>query len=378
MALLLRRTCIPRTTQLASRRVVCLRAAASAVVPTPAEPTDVTTLLSAEPVPAAEDPDRLDRTAEATTSIDGAEELPKKQHVWPHHPKAKRVAPTPLRPGPITEAELKVLENGVLLVDKPLSWTSFDVCNKIRWMLKFLGIKKVGHAGTLDPNATGLLIVCTGRGTKFCDDFMAEDKVYSGTLRLGEGTASYDAESEVSERQPWEHITDADLEAACARFTGELMQVPPMFSAIKVGGQKMYQVAREGGHVELPPRAVRIDSLRLWRDAANPQEVHFHVACSKGTYIRSLAHDLGRALGSAAHLVALRREASGEHAVGAAWALPDLVAALTAAKEAHAARAAERAEAERAAKAAAAEAGVEAGTGAGEMELPAEAQVQAA
>ncbi|GIL48544.1 hypothetical protein Vafri_5035 [Volvox africanus] len=237
--------------------------------------------------------------------------------------KPKRISPTSLIPGPIVN--VGVLQNGVILVDKPLGWTSFDVCGKIRNMLKFIGVKKVGHAGTLDPNATGLLIVCTGRGTKFCDDFMAQAKEYSGTMRLGEGTASYDAECEVSERLPWEHVTDLDLQAASERFLGDLMQVPPMFSAIKVGGQKMYQLAREGQSVDLPPRPVTISSLRLWRSETSPQDVHFHVACSKGTYIRSLAYDIGRALGTAAHLVALRREAVGSYRVGDAWDLRQLI-----------------------------------------------------
>ncbi|GIL74450.1 hypothetical protein Vretimale_2136 [Volvox reticuliferus] len=144
-------------------------------------------------------------------------------------------------------------------------------------------------------------------------------------MRLGEGTASYDAECEVSERLPWEHVTDVDLQAVSERFVGDLMQVPPMFSAIKVGGQKMYQLAREGQSVALPPRPVIVSSLRLWRSETSPQDVHFYVACSKGTYIRSLAYDIGRALGTVAHLVALRREAVGSYRVGDAWDLRQLI-----------------------------------------------------
>ncbi|GLC51944.1 hypothetical protein PLESTB_000565500 [Pleodorina starrii] len=254
---------------------------ARAVVTGVATPTSTIGVTSA----AIEQPaEARDRTPEASSSaslggVDGSGSSKAATR------KAKRVSPTSLNPGPIED--ITVLENGVILVDKPLGWTSFDVCGKIRNMLKFLGVRKVGHAGTLDPNATGLLIVCTGRGTKFCDDFMAQDKEYSGTMRLGEGTASYDAETEVSERLPWEHVTDADLQAAAGRFVGDILQVPPMFSAIKVGGQKMYQLAREGQSLELPPRPVSIGSLRVWRSETNPQDVHFYVACSKVGATRS-------------------------------------------------------------------------------------------
>ncbi|PNW71835.1 hypothetical protein CHLRE_16g690250v5 [Chlamydomonas reinhardtii] len=336
---------------------------------------------SAAPVSESLSPDvvateeqRADRTADASSSA-AAPDAPRPGF----HPKAPRVPPVLIKPGgPICDMEL--LKNGVILVDKPLGWTSFDVCGKIRNMIRFLEVKKVGHAGTLDPNASGLLIVCTGKGTKFCDDFQAQDKEYSGTLRLGEFTPSYDAESEVTERSAWEHITDEELQAAAAKYVGNIMQVPPMFSAIKVGGMKMYQLAREGQALELPPRPVTISSLRVWRDDANRQDVHFYVHCSKGTYIRSLAHDLGRALGSHAHLVALRREASGDYRVSDAWQMSDLVAEINGRREAHraAVEAAAAAAAEAAAKAAAetaaetvteavaeAEAEAEAGTSAG-------------
>ncbi|KAG2435888.1 hypothetical protein HXX76_007083 [Chlamydomonas incerta] len=301
---------------------------------------------SPQPDVVATEEQRADRTADASSST-GASDAPRSKH--PYHPKAPRVAPVLIKPGGAID-DMGRLQNGVILVDKPLGWTSFDVCGKIRNMIRFLEVKKVGHAGTLDPNATGLLIVCTGKGTKFCDDFQAQDKEYSGTLRLGEFTPSYDAESEVTERSAWEHITDEELQAAAARFVGDIMQVPPMFSAIKVGGMKMYQLAREGQALELPPRPVTISSLRVWRDAASRQDVHFYVHCTKGTYIRSLAHDLGRALGSHAHLVALRREASGDYRVSDAWQMADLIAEINGRRDAH------RAAAEAAAAAAKAEA----------------------
>ncbi|EFJ51263.1 hypothetical protein VOLCADRAFT_87889 [Volvox carteri f. nagariensis] len=156
------------------------------------------------PAETAEGVESRDRTSEASTS-NGVDPGFAPSNTPVITPKSKRVSPTSLKPGAIED--VNILQNGVILVDKPLGWTSFDVCAKIRNLLKFIGVKKVGHAGTLDPHATGLLIVCTGRGTKFCDDFMAQDKEYSGTMRLGEGTASYDAECEVTERLPWEHVT---------------------------------------------------------------------------------------------------------------------------------------------------------------------------
>mmetsp|Transcript_19759 Transcript_19759/g.55139 ORF Transcript_19759/g.55139 Transcript_19759/m.55139 type:complete len:353 (+) Transcript_19759:22-1080(+) len=158
-----------------------------------------------------------------------------------------------------------LLNNGALLIDKPLEWTSFDVCGKLRGTLKPWKVKKVGHAGTLDPMATGLLVVCTGAGTKFVDDYQAMEKEYSGVLRLGEGTPSYDGEMEVDEQLPWEHITDEDLERVARQFEGDIMQVPPMYSAIKVKGQKLYNLARDGQTVAREERPVTIMSLKLWR-----------------------------------------------------------------------------------------------------------------
>ncbi|KAL4437495.1 hypothetical protein ABPG77_003476 [Micractinium sp. CCAP 211/92] len=243
--------------------------------------------------------------------------------------KVKQVVMPTAVPPPTVPADPAAWENAVLLIDKPQGWTSFDVCGKLRGALAALLRRKnrevkVGHAGTLDPMATGLLIVCVGRGTKAVDAFMAMEKEYSGTLRLGEATPSYDADTPVEEQLPWEHITDEALLRARDSFLGEVQQLPPMYSAIKVGGQKLYEAARKGKEVERTPRTVTVDRFDLWRDEGDAQNVHFRVVCSKGTYIRSLAHDLGRALGSAAHLTALRREAIGEYRVQGAWDVEQL------------------------------------------------------
>lgn len=212
------------------------------------------------------------------------------------------------------------ISGAVLLVDKPQGWTSFDVVNKIRYRLKHqLGVKnlKVGHAGTLDPMATGLLIVCTGRATKQIDEYQGLPKVYTGTLVLGATTPSYDAETEIDEVFPFEDITTEDLENARHPFIGDIDQIPPMFSAIKVDGQPLYKRARKGEVIEVKPRAVHIESFVL-TEVELPR-VSFEVHCSKGTYIRSLANDFGKALGSGAYLSALRRTAIGPYLVENAW-----------------------------------------------------------
>ena len=192
-------------------------------------------------------------------------------------------------------------------MDKPQGLTSFDVIRRLR---RALDVKKMGHAGTLDPMATGLLIVLVGReATRLQDTFMGFPKVYSGTIRLGQTTASYDAESPVEEERSVEGVTQEALEAARQRFLGEIEQVPPMYSAVKVGGERLYKKARRGEEIEREPRRVSVERFDL--GALRGRDVDFEVACSKGTYVRSLAHDLGQALGVGAHLVALRREAIG-------------------------------------------------------------------
>jgi tRNA pseudouridine55 synthase len=216
-----------------------------------------------------------------------------------------------------------------LLVDKPQGWTSFDVVNKIRHRLKRItGIKriKVGHAGTLDPLATGLLIICTGKFTKKLTDFQGHDKEYTGTFRLGGTTPSYDSETEVDNIYPYEHITPASLEAARQKFLGTIQQVPPMFSAIKVDGQPLYKRARKGETIEIKARTVHIHEFELTN--IEPPDVSFRLQCSKGTYVRSLAHDMGQVLDSGAYLTELRRTQVGDFRIEDAWDLEELIEQL--------------------------------------------------
>lgn len=218
------------------------------------------------------------------------------------------------------------ITGALLLVDKPQGWTSFDVVNKIRYKLKHrLDVKKikVGHAGTLDPMATGLLVICTGKATKKLANYQGLDKEYTGALRLGATTPSYDAESEVEETFPTSHITPELLEQARQQFLGDIDQVPPMFSAIKVDGQPLYKKARKGEVVEIEPRRVHIYEFELTH--IELPDVQFRVHCSKGTYIRSLAHDFGKALDSGAYLTALRRTRVGQFHLDDAWGLEELI-----------------------------------------------------
>ncbi|KAG9446740.1 hypothetical protein H6P81_012868 [Aristolochia fimbriata] len=214
----------------------------------------------------------------------------------------------------------------VVLVNKPKGWTSFTVCGKLRRLVK---VQKVGHAGTLDPMATGLLIVCIGKATKLVDRYQAMTKGYSGVFRLGEATSTWDADSPVIQREPWEHIKDEDIRKASASFHGEIWQVPPMFSAIKVGGEKMYDKARRGETVELSPRRISIYKFDIERSLDDRQNLVFRVICSKGTYIRSLCADFGKALGSCAHLTALRRDSIGEFSADDAWDFQELQEQIT-------------------------------------------------
>lgn len=208
----------------------------------------------------------------------------------------------------------------VLPVDKPQGWTSFDVVKKVRALFD---VKKVGHAGTLDPMATGLLIVLLRReATKRQSDFMNLDKEYTGTFRLGETTASYDAETPVEERRPWQNVTDDAIDRERQSFLGTITQRPPMYSAVKVEGERLYKKARRGEKAPRPPRQVTVEAFDITgREGA---AVRFRVICSKGTYIRSLAHDLGQALGCGAHLTALRRIAIGPFSVDSAWTIDQL------------------------------------------------------
>ena len=195
----------------------------------------------------------------------------------------------------------------VLLINKPLNWTSFDVVRKVRNLVK---IKKVGHAGTLDPLATGLLIICTGKFTKRINEFMAREKEYTGSFTLGATTPTYDLESEPANFKPFDHLTEDEIKKATSQFTGEIMQVPPAHSAIKQQGKRVYELARQGKEVVLEPRKLLISEFEI-TDIALPV-VSFRVVCSTGTYIRSLAHDFGQALGCGAYLSSLCRTRIGE------------------------------------------------------------------
>lgn len=199
------------------------------------------------------------------------------------------------------------LEGQVLLIDKPLQWTSFDVIQKIR---KIIQVRKVGHAGTLDPLATGLLIVCTGKFTKRINEFMAREKEYTGSFTLGATTTTYDLESVPQNLKSIENITEEQIIKTTELFTGDILQVPPAHSAIKVDGKRVYELARQGKEVKLEPRKVAIKEFEITRIAL--PEVYFRVVCTTGTYIRSLANDFGEALGCGAHLSSLCRTRIGE------------------------------------------------------------------
>jgi tRNA pseudouridine55 synthase len=205
----------------------------------------------------------------------------------------------------LTQEEL--LEGQVLLVDKPLEWTSFQVIGKLRWIYK---IKKIGHAGTLDPLATGLLIICTGKFTKRINEYMGMEKEYSGSITLGASTPTYDLESEPTDCKLFSHITEEDIRKATLPFIGEIMQTPPAHSAIQINGKRAYDLARAGKEVKLEPRKVTISAFDI-TEIALPI-VKFTVVCSTGTYIRSLANDFGNALGVGGYLSQLVRTRIGE------------------------------------------------------------------
>jgi len=210
----------------------------------------------------------------------------------------------------------------LLLVDKPVGWTSFDVVGKLRNSFKPLKLK-VGHAGTLDPLATGLLIICTGKMTKQIDTFQAEEKEYTGTMILGATTPSYDMETDLDSQFDISHITEEQIRGNCQQFTGDIQQYPPAHSAIKIDGERLYEKARRGEEVELRLRNVTISEFEITR--IELPEIDFRVVCSKGTYIRSLVHDFGKALNNGAYLSKLRRTRSGNYKVEDAWEVMELV-----------------------------------------------------
>ena len=208
------------------------------------------------------------------------------------------------------------LEGQIVLIDKPLTWSSFQAVNKIKYALKnYTGVKKikVGHAGTLDPLATGLLIVCTGKFTKRISELQGMEKEYTGTFHIGATTPSYDLETEINATFPTEHINEELIHGTVKQFLGEIDQQPPVFSAIKKDGKRLYEHARAGEEVEIAFRKTTIHEFEITRIAL--PEIDFRVVCSKGTYIRSLAFDFGKAMQSGAHLTALRRTKIGKYSV---------------------------------------------------------------
>ena len=207
-------------------------------------------------------------------------------------------------------------EGTVLLIDKPLNWTSFQVVNKIRWLIKQqFNIKKikVGHAGTLDPLATGLLILCTGKFTKKIETYQAQVKEYTGTITLGATTPIYDLESEIDQKFDISGISETDILKNTQQFLGKIQQQPPIFSALKQNGKRLYEYAREGSKIEIPSRAVTITEFEITK--IELPCIEFRIVCGKGTYIRSLAHDFGKSLNNGAHLSSLRRTKIGEFRV---------------------------------------------------------------
>ena len=221
-------------------------------------------------------------------------------------------------------------KNGqVLLIDKPLTWTSFQVVNKLRWEIRQrFSIKKikVGHAGTLDPLATGLLIICTGKQTKQIDTYQGQVKEYTGTFTLGGTTPSYDLETEIDNTFPTAHITEELLHETTKQFIGEIQQKPPIFSAIKKDGKRLYELARKGETTEIKERTVTISSFEITE--IKLPEVGFRIICSKGTYIRSIAFDYGKALNSGGHLSALRRTKIGNFSVDDALSVEEFITNL--------------------------------------------------
>jgi tRNA pseudouridine55 synthase len=217
------------------------------------------------------------------------------------------------------EAPYDFEAGAILLLDKPLTWTSFDLVKKTKFALK---IKKIGHAGTLDPLASGLLIMCTGKFTKRIEEIQAQEKEYTGTFTIGATTPSFDLETEVDSTFPTEHITPAMLEEAAQSFVGEIDQVPPIYSAVKINGERAYALARRGEDAEIKSKRITIKSFDLTGIEGN--QIHFKVVCSKGTYIRSLARDFGLKLGCGAYLSKLVRTRIGEYRLEDAMDLTQL------------------------------------------------------
>ncbi|MFN8315948.1 MAG: tRNA pseudouridine(55) synthase TruB [Chitinophagales bacterium] len=219
------------------------------------------------------------------------------------------------------------LSGEILLVDKPQNWTSFDVVNKLRYAIsRKTGKLKVGHAGTLDPLATGLLIICTGKKTKELDNYQAQQKEYTGTLKLGATTPSFDAETEEQNPMPFDTITPAMIEDTAKRLTGIIEQTPPQYSAVKVDGKRAYDMARKDKAIEIPKRTISIFEFEITN--IELPFIDFRVQCSKGTYIRTLVNDFGQMLGCGAYMTALRRTKNGLFTIEDAWNLESLIKSI--------------------------------------------------
>ncbi|MCB9235312.1 MAG: tRNA pseudouridine(55) synthase TruB [Bacteroidia bacterium] len=222
--------------------------------------------------------------------------------------------------------DMNFAEGEILLFNKPRTWSSFDVVRKVRGAMRF---KKIGHAGTLDPLASGLLILCTGRKTKLIQGIQDAEKEYVATIALGATTESYDLEHPRENETDVSHLTREMIEARMAEFTGDIQQLPPAFSAIKIGGQRAYESARKGKPKEMPPRQVTISNFEIL-EFPGPEQFVARINCSKGTYIRSLAHDLGKALGVGGHLAGLVRTRIGDYSLENAWEISDFADKLNA------------------------------------------------
>lgn len=223
------------------------------------------------------------------------------------------------------EQWIQIIEGDIILIDKPYTYTSFDVVRRIKGKFHKLNKTKlkIGHAGTLDPLATGLLVICTGKKTKVIEGFLNDDKSYSGIIQIGATTPSFDLESEIDQTFDTTQISEKQIMEVAKSFLGEIQQYPPIFSAVKIGGKRAYEMARKGEEVEVRPRIVNIKEFRITKVDGN--DLHFYVSCSKGTYIRSLASDFGKKLNNGAHLKALRREKSGDFDVKDAYQLEDFL-----------------------------------------------------
>lgn len=223
----------------------------------------------------------------------------------------------------------KLMEGSIFVVDKPLHWTSFDVVSKIKWKSKYkfdLPKLKIGHAGTLDPLATGVIVICTGPCTKMIESLQAQEKVYTGSFFIGATTPSFDLETEPVSQSGIDHISMDELVSVASQFVGNIEQTPPIYSAVQQDGKRLYELARQGKTTEIKSRFVDIFEMKI--TGFQPPLVYFFVRCSKGTYIRSIADDFGKKLGTGAYLNSLRRTASGDFKVEDAWSVEELVHAF--------------------------------------------------